>query len=380
MRPSGKLGILARDPPAPSVVSPGELSFTDFVRSLEPGRNPNQEILEALLQRLRGVVVLELKRRALWSLGPRCLGVFGHTSWQEAGAVEELVADCYCFVFLERLGSLYAQAQVRSDVDGLVFRSISNFFYDLQKKHDPLGFRLFEVLQRAVRLCCEEGHLHVVAGDPRVRSDTVLGFDMGTPSSAWPEQLELRVQSWNDELLPGLVTARGRELEGLIERLAEKVEGLGQGRAGVESFAFGRVLQALKAGARRRWNAIWSHSEGAPAETDHGIAEEVSLRGSFEQREAFEKLVRCVDLSLERETPASKRSERLRRLWAFLRHQAIEDGDPALVSRRRLSKLLDIPRDSLPGLLARLGKLIDACRARLSTGFPRSTTVPTSET
>ena len=152
----------------PPTVDPG-LTFTDFVRCLEPGEQPRSELFEDLLQRLRGVVVMQLKRRSLWHLRPRCLGIFGFSSWQDPGAVEELVAACYCFVFVERVGSLRIQASVRSNIDGLVFRSISNFFYDLQKKHDPLGFRLFSVLQLAVRQCCDDGRLYVWLGDARYR-------------------------------------------------------------------------------------------------------------------------------------------------------------------------------------------------------------------
>ena len=350
-----------------------DLTFTDFVRRLEPGEQPRAELFEVLLQRLRGAVVMQLKRRSLWHLRPRCLGVFGYASWQDQGAVEELVAACHCFVFVERVGSLRVQASVRSEIDGLVFRSISNFFYDLQKKHDPLGFRLFSVLQLAVRQCCDDGRLHVWLGDTRVRNDTILGFraaegsradgaETSRPPTPWPDELDSRIESLIDELLPELLTARGRTLEQLVRRLSGHVERLRE--TGLDSFAFGRLLERLKAKTRRRWSAIQGLDEEDRLSSwrPHGF--------DFEERQAFEQLVRCVDLRIERTPQNGKRAisrwQRLRRLWIFLRQQASEHPDSAELSGRRLSALLGIPRDSLPDLLALIGEWVEACQSGLS--------------
>ncbi len=343
----------------------GDLTFTDYVRGLEPGEAPAQEVFDLLCQRLRGVLVLELKRRALWHLSPRCLGIFGPATWQEPGAIDELVADCYCFVFLKRLSTLRAHLRIKPNVDGLVFRSIHNYLYDTQKKHDPLGFRIFSLLQLAIRRCCDDGRLIVLAGDDRVRNDTVLGFDTNADPAAQPQrELREQVAMWNDELLPELVTARGKKLDLLVEGLAGRIAKLRF--AGVEAFAFAHVLAPFKDDARRRWNVLdtppegWSRIEDRPGELERPVLPVMD----FEQREAFEWLARCVGQRIEGLKEAPVTLERLRRLWAFLRHQATEDADGKPASRRRIARLLNIPRDSLPRLYSTLGRLTRVCQGR----------------
>lgn len=354
--------------------APDGLTFTEYVRGLEPGVGPAPEVFRRLSQRLRGVLVLQLKRRSLWHLRPRCLGIFGPASWQEPGAVEELVVDCYRFVFLDRLASLRAHLRIKANIDGLVFRSINNYLYDMQKKHDPLGFRVFGILQLAVRHCCDTGTLQVLAGDKRVRNDTVLGFHDGAqPQALPPQELRPRIATWNDDLLPELVTARGKKLDRLVIRLAEHVAKLHD----LGAFTFADLLEPLKEDARQRWNAIWSHAEGRPAGDSEGVPVSFARHAppvpDCEQRLAFEGLTRCVSLQLEHLTAPPKTRERLRRLWVFLRHQVAESAGSKTPSRRRIARRLEIPRDSLPGLYEILGRLVQGCHG--AEGSPHASPV-----
>ena len=70
------------------------ITFTEYLQSLKDlGGTLDEALFRELLQQLRGALVLELKRRALWHLSPRCLGIVGPSSWLEPEAIEELQSE-----------------------------------------------------------------------------------------------------------------------------------------------------------------------------------------------------------------------------------------------------------------------------------------------
>jgi hypothetical protein len=144
--------------------------FTRFLRNLEPDQPLDQDDdreFEEVWTGLRRLLVSELKRRSLWSLPPACLGIYGCTTWADPEAVEELVADCFVFIFVERFRSLKAQLRYKPNVEGLIVRNVRNFLHETQRRHDPVGYRVFTVLRSAVRDALSAGELQVIAGSPR---------------------------------------------------------------------------------------------------------------------------------------------------------------------------------------------------------------------
>ena len=146
--------------------------FTQHVRDLVRG-DVSREELEAPWEKLRDAMVSEMRQRALLTASPACLGVYGVDSWTQE-ALDELATDCYTSVFLRRLSSLAAQLERKSNVEGLVFRNIRFFLHEIQRKHDPVGFRIYTALRAAVCAAVDRGALRVELGDPAVRNDTVL--------------------------------------------------------------------------------------------------------------------------------------------------------------------------------------------------------------
>lgn len=366
--------------------------FTDFLHKLgERSSPPDPETFDHLWKTLRGVLAGEMKRRSVWSSPPSFLGVFGWNRWAEQGmethlvptgdALEELLAECYSFIFIHRLRALQAQLKLRCNVDGLIHLNVRHFLHDTQKRFDPLGFHLFEVLRTAVRGLIANGDLHVVEGDPRVRNETILCFRRGCdPTEAETVDFGKLVPGWSDDLLPALVTARGKELEEVLDRLRAR---LGELPArGVRAFRFKDLIDPFKTDVRARWAALFEGSQGEPvtATSEEGdlelrdILRVVRPDDSFEQRDGFEKLVACVETRLEGLAcdPATRRH--LIRLWRFhcahaaewREHQPMDAGDPSSegkqLSRRKLAELLRIPRDRLPGLYCQLGHLLEDCR------------------
>jgi hypothetical protein len=330
--------------------------FTRFLRALEPGRSSPSDGFEEVWQALRRLLVSELKRRSLWSLSPAYLGIYGSTSWADAEAVEELVADGFLFLFGERLRSLQAQLRQKPDVEGLILRGVRNFLYEAQKRHDPLGFRVFTVLRAAVRAAVTAGSLHVVEGSPAVRRATVLAFhaDASPAEAARPGDLAPGVRAWNDDLLPDLITARGWEVRPLMARVGEHLLGLPE--AGFPVFRFQDLVDPLRHEARARWRALWA---GSP---DGG--------GGLEERESFRGLLDCLERGIEAIPQRARSRQYLRRLQVFLRNYAADTGEfpggeETLPSHRQLAQLLGIPRERLPGLFIILRKLAEACRRRV---------------
>ena len=368
--------------------------FTDYIRSLKPGGPaPEAERFEQIWEHLRTKLAIEMKRRGVWYSSPSYLGIYGYSSWAqtiaERSAFDELTAECYAFIFLDRLRGLKAQAQVRANIDGLILRNIRNFLFDTQKRHDPLGFRVFEVVQSTVRTLVEQLRLYVLEGPPKVRNETILGFTPSArPARAWEIRLAGHVESWNDELLPDLVTGRGKALASvkaiLGERLCELLD------RGFEVFRFKDLVDALKADVRVRWESFYRQIPDAPIVQDDPVTgmEKVdwvrlaaqTLPGDdLAARGRFEDLTSCVETSLDRLETRRRTRDYLHRLWIFLRAFAAEsrdteDGvqgentreanDEKLPSHRKLGELLDIPRERMPGLYAKLGGLIEDCRAK----------------
>lgn len=353
---------------------PRPLIFTEFIRGLARRDEPDSELFDELWSVLRGALVAELRRRSLWNASPGCLGIVGARGWSD-DALEELLHDCYISVFLERLPGLEAQLRVKENVEGLIFRNIRDFLYTVQKRHDPVGARVFERLRATVRGELETGRLHVHEGSERIANDTVLGFTASAEAAPVPaEEVHSRVAAWNDDLLPDLVTARGsREKERLSARIAAHLAELAE--AGIASYRFKDVVDALKKDTRRRWRTVHAQASGETAleELDDGavgIVRMIRPDAGLEERQGFEALLACMEEQIEKHEAAAKTRTYLGRLWTFLRDQATEDTDETRPSQRRLAELLRIPRERFRELYDTLRRWLEACLAATSGNRP----------
>src|SRR5262249_54093314 len=132
-------------------------------------------------------------------------------------ALGELVSDCWAYIFSDRRRSLRRQLARKANIDGIVSLNIKHFLHERQREHDPVGFLVFERLQSAVREAVARQTLYVLGGDRRIRNSTVLGFSPGAaPRLSWTD-LGPIATSWNDQLLPDLVTATGRRQAAVLE-------------------------------------------------------------------------------------------------------------------------------------------------------------------
>jgi hypothetical protein len=349
--------------------------FTRYLRALASGREPADEETAAVWTALRAALRDELRRRGLWGASPPSyLGIYGNPP--PSHALEELAAGCYAFIFVDRLRSLTTHLAVKPDVEGLVLLDVRHYVHELQRKHDPLGFRVFAAARAAVQGALDRGELAVVAGDPRLRNDTVLGWEVrsspATTTAGARDEVAIHVTAWCDELLPDLVTARGPRQPEMVDRLRRQLLTLRD--AGIERFAFRDLLDPLKQAVRRRWAAVLEQSIAARDGTGPGpIARSDAEAEAAESGARFAELARCVSLRLERLEVDARTRRYLVALWRFLGRRAslrggkakAEEEGEAVLARRKVAELLHIPRERMPELYRILGRLVTGCGARL---------------
>jgi hypothetical protein len=364
--------------------------FTLFVQQWEPGREPEPALTAAMWKAFGRTVRQELRRRSLAQGSPQWLGIYGFRGWWEAagrgGPFEDLVAEAYRYVFIERFAALKAQALARENIEGVVLASVRHFLHDRQRLHDRLGARLFEVLSLATRRAVARGDLMVAAGTAKIGGSTVLkvGEQPSSAEPARPEMLANIVRRWNDELLPELVTAARADKRRLVEDLAKRLADLEL--AGIAAFRFGDLLAPLRTDVRQRWAALLATAQEEPPE-DEEARDFRRLRRSFEPAfeaqviaaDRFSKLIDCADGAIAA-SPASERTRGyLRRVLLFLRAFATEeclaldeeerggDHEDRLPSFRRLADHLEIPRERLRELMGTLKSFLERCRERLDS-------------
>lgn len=364
--------------------------FTRFVRECEPGREPEPALAAAMWSAFGRAVRQELRRRSLTQGSPQWLGIYGFRGWWEAagrgGPLEDLLAEAYRYVFVERFAALKAQTLAKTNIEGVVLASIRHFLHDRQRLHDRLGTRLFEVLSLAARRAVARGELTVLAGSAKLGSSTILAVGERTSSSdlAQPETLAAIVRQWNDELLPELVTASRAGKRRIVEELASRLAGLEL--AGVAAFRFGDLMTPLKADVRRRWAALLAPAEEEEPPDDEDARSFRRLRRSFEPTfeaqviaaDRFAKLIDCADSAIEASRESEGTRGYLRRLLLFLRAFATEEGvdltdeegggeEDRLPSFRRLAEHLKIPRERLKKLIGILKSFLEPCLEQLDS-------------
>lgn len=346
--------------------------FTEFVRSL--GEETDRELFTAVWSELRALLRNELKKRSLWDSPPSYLGVHGWTHW-EAPAAEgparrvredalgELVAECFPFIFVTRIRGLKAQLKIKPNLDGLILLNVRHFLHERQKEHDPLGFRVFEVVHAAVCQAMARGELQVLAGDPKVRNDTLLGFDPARELPAFPPEVDSLVARWNDDLMPALIMAKGADKEEVCARLCAHLLELPQ--HGIQCFRFKDLVDPFKFNARARWAGLLE------TESEHQDWRQTLLwmlpATDVESQQNLEQLTCRVSAAIETLEVELRTKTALLTLWSELRRYAEARVETAaeeeeVLSQRKLALRLGIRRARLPELFGILRQLVIRCR------------------
>ena len=354
----------------------GESIFAVYLSHLEQwGDVQDRTLFDDMWNALRSLLRRELSRRDLWRHSPGFLGLYGSDHW-DAQTLDDLTQDCYLFVIHERRRALVAQLRNHHDVHGLIVRNVRSYLFETQRRHDPLGFRIYEQLQICARDLVKSDDLAIVRGDMRVRNNTIMEFTSvettfepeSTPAP--PPWADVAAQ-WCDELLPDLVTAHGHAVHPLQDRLSGHFEALPS--LGIVQFRFGDLVDAVKSEARRRWTAVGGRELGQSNPFTSGPGEDPMRRRL--ERERYHELLQYLEASVD--TYPGRRATRhyLKRLITFLCHHAAQAETPELLpSSRRLAETLQIPRDRLKDLFETLRDFVE--RRGFQGEAPWSSTVP----
>ncbi len=338
--------------------------FTRYIRALEPGREADPELFDAFWAKLKTFLKRELRRRNLWDAPPSYLGI-SSPSWLDPEALDDLTTDAYLDI-LKHLNGLKAQLQNHDNIDGYVILCIRHFVQKKQQSRDPLGYRVFEILQIAIRSLCEDRALLVVAGDLRIGNDTLLSFQGSIdPKPAGEAELTELTEEWIDGLLPELITA-WRKSEP-AKALAERIPWLAE--RGVRTFRFRNLVSPMKRQIRERWRALQLLPE-------LGFSEALQPSPDFEQRDRYESLSRCVETFLEGFEGRRKTYEYLAKLWTFSRFLASETDSGQMPPQREVSRQLKIPRERISELMSTLGEWVKRCLEASAGGRQEGSSAP----
>ncbi|MEM8964018.1 MAG: hypothetical protein AAGD38_21210 [Acidobacteriota bacterium] len=379
--------------------------FSDHVRSLRGDTPPDDHEIEEVRHALRRLLFREMRRRGLDQLEPSWLGVHGWRQWivpgagDEDDALDELTAECYLFIFVQRGRSLGAQLDDKPTIDGLITLNVRHFLFERQKRHDPLGYRSYEVVHRAVRDALDAERLFRIidpAGDAAagptkpnermsrddmlVRNNTVLATtvesaDQGSETT----DLTVTVADWPSDLMPEIFDTGGPQTIGrLAERLAPRIDHLaGQD---IERFRFKTLVDPIKKAIRGAWASLLDDEIGATAIEIDADGQPTAVRvvepdTTLEAQNQITNLDRAVHARIDATDLPEPRRRELHDLWRLVRTHLdddrgagrgrADDGGIALPSHRQISGSLGIHRRRVPDLFAHLRDVVRQARASL---------------
>lgn len=343
--------------------------FTEVLRAMTADpEGISEELVEAFVHDLERALARELARRGLSSRSPELLDLPGYARW-ERDALAELAHDCYLH-HLARLRSLAAQLAVHPNVDGFVLLNVRHFVFERQRAHDPLGYRLYEILSAAVERLIDAGELtRVGAGGDGDQSGGRVRFAGTDEVSSAPAALERAARAFSDALAPTLF---GNERSAPIADLATSALRALRDQ-GVGTFAPAALIDAWKRDARHRRTRLERGDPAAWAVEDAGEERlawvpRIEPDLGIEERERFEKLARCVARRLAGDGDGAEAGELWRRLVAYAADEA--SGEPP--SQRTLAAATGIARHRIPELLERARRAFVDCRSALGERLPVS--------
>ena len=338
--------------------------YTAYVRSLDKGKDSlTMETYNEVCQVLAKDLANEIGRRGLLDASPTYFGVVSN-KWGK-DELDELAQEAYDAIFISRLRGLRNQAKTKDNVRGLVIRNIKNFLTERQMKADPIGYRVFDRLRRAVMLAIERGELRCANqgtdGTPRLSNDSILAFGEATEPLASAELLGEHAVRWNNELFPKWIVALGKTVPLVADRLAELIVTLED--ADVQSFSFGDLVDAVKKDVR------WRHDrEVFPNPDEYGFEGDdakVMRVPIVDPRRTpgdgdFIALVDCVRHTIDGLDDKPRTKRELFTLFTLMRDHSEGDEEKRL-SNVKLGKLLGISRERVSKLLIRLGGFVRRC-------------------
>lgn len=332
-------------------------AFTRHVRYFGTANDDAQAAVEAL----RLLLKRRLKRRGLQLQPPSYLGYSG-PDWRDEGTFEELLFDCYSYVFVQRIIGLRNQARVRPQIDGLIILNVDHFLTERQQRHDPIGYAMFGNVRAALEQGEKEGKWSCDPSsvDQKVANTTVVWRTGKREPTCWTrDQLLARLESdasW-PEAVPSLVqcSERGQAwVNAFLDRLWQsdstpvRVEDLVATLAGL---------------AREVWRIRHALPPSATAlEGDEGFGQVVRVLTddkSTDERDLWKWLKKRIKAAIKESSLDPRRRRRLRVEFCWL-SQAVKRHE--IPSQAQLCQELDIARSTVSDDFRILREIIESVR------------------
>ncbi len=210
---------------------------------------PSGEHTEGFNQAVRRILIGQMRRRGLYSSSPRFLGMVEWQSWETA-ALDELTAQARLWL-IKRIPFLKGRLQCKEPkIESNIRLMLADFLTTLQKKFDPIGYRIYEMVRAAVDLLIRRECLIPGGGEERIRNDTLLAVSHEAALEYVERDMSDHAAKWNDDLLVALLTADGKEKDKAVRSLADRVQQLPD--QGVRAFRFKDLADAMKKDGRKK--------------------------------------------------------------------------------------------------------------------------------
>jgi hypothetical protein len=323
------------------------MSLTDHLRRYLEGADPDLALLVGLADLIRE----RLQRSFMWGHPPDFFGYPEYHSWSEAFSDDDPSPGPAGDFFLEEIvpeqDFLRKTVQAGNPVEALLRQKVRWFLTDRQRKHDPIGYRVFENLVATVQAMLDDGAIaaaNLVRG--KVRNPTVVRLTAAEPGPPADTDELARVidhdPEWSAVLLR--LAKLGRGAQRLLRERLDRFP-----TVGVRAFQVGELGGLLKSRARaanRSWNRP-AGEDSASAGRDDGDLSRTSELGDryFTSEEVLVSFGRRVREAIERSDFTDKvRRRMLVVLDDWLKYLAAGQDTPKV---REWAIQLGLPKSSL---------------------------------
>lgn len=323
--------------------------FTEHIAALSSGADPiSDQVMDQVKIELRKV----LRARGLLEQSPTILGYLG-ASWNDSGAIDDLVSDCYVRAIAKKLPGLKRCFAQSGSIDGIVVRNIKNFVWEQQKRANPVGHAVFQNSKQAAMALVENGQLICSSPASKVVGETEFRFEQaGSPATV--EELKTAIDQAGISEIEQLAKV-GESAQTQLAEVLASLSALGISGFNLKSLKDALLLLCKQSGIEDSHSRAFSdfHDEFAEnvrtADQQGGYEQEESLRGLFD--------------SAKREIDSLPRSEqvkkRLKRLLDHFQTGADADDQNAKQTVDDLAAKFEVGRSTIHEDRVFLGKLVE---------------------
>ena len=326
-------------------------NFATYIKNLDINNYPPKALLNGIAQILRS----NMRKRGLWNAPPVWLGYSDWENWNQDGAFNDLLLDCYLEVVVKRLDSLQNAIMKFDNIDGLIIRNVNNFLTDQQKSNNPINYGVAVNVKKAIQLAIESEKLIVQDLDKngKIQDSTLLSFS-STQTTSTTDEISLldclrRNKAWAEIRLK-----LARKSAGIQTKFCEIVCDLAN--CGIQSFVFKELHERVKTEVRQYNEHLNYQTSPIDDFKDEALLGVVELDITHEDWESWKSLVNQVEKRIAQE-PQKRVRERLEKI--FREYVNYSKTDEPVPSQAEMARRLGIPSSTFSEDMKIIRAIID---------------------